>query len=49
MELGGSEIFANLLAKMVSVGGESEVFGWQDTEQPVDFRLEGFLTVDDED
>jgi len=28
MELGGAEIFADLLAKMVSLSEQTEVFGW---------------------
>lgn len=49
LDLGGAEIFDNLLAKNVSVSDDTDVFGWQDTEQPLDHRGEAFLTVSDED
>lgn len=48
MALGGTEIFEDVLAKTVVLTGESMVYAWQDTEQAIDFRLDNFLTVEDE-
>ena len=48
MALGGTEIFEDVLAKTVVLTGESMVYAWQDTEQAIDYRLDNFLTVEDE-
>lgn len=46
MELGGREIFEDLLGKYVKAD-ENFVYAWQNTEQTIDYRLDDFLTVDD--
>ena len=49
MQLGGNEIFADLFAKYITLSRSTMVYGWQDTEEVIDHRVENFLTVEDQE
>jgi hypothetical protein len=49
MDLGGFELFYGLLGKTITLDNSTKVYSWQDTEQAIDYRVENFLTVEDED
>ena len=44
---GGEDIFTELLNKYIALSPTALVYGWQDTEQAIDYRVDNFLTVDD--
>jgi hypothetical protein len=46
LHLGGKDIFKEVLNKHIALSPTTLVYGWQDTEQAIDYRVDNFLTVE---